>query len=321
MSKIWICSSDSEHTFTKPSSDLFCTKCPDYEGILMEYDEENPPIIKPNSNQGNGNNENPEIKKTGVGLYIFLVDSSGSMFSEKAFPNSAMDRAKLVSGQIAGAIFSMEDTTAKENAYLFVLLFDNRLKPFINFMSVAQIFEKYASAQDLEAALYNEMKSMNGATDINLALETAYLHAQKFINGEMEVLGKIEPMSHTVYNPNSGDDKVIPNVRCLLFTDGEQYTGENSNNHIVRNPFSDFEFNGEYVNILMGAYHGDGNDKGCNELKNIISNCHIHSIPQFFLFNEAGQIKNMKKLFRMASGPSGFCPKCLENVTISDRIK
>ena len=308
MSKIWICSSDSEHTFNSPTTDLFCDKCPPFSGVLMEMDSSDTPT-----------NSEPQVIKKGVGLYVFLVDSSGSMFSENAFPSIAMSRAKLVSTQIAGAIFNMEDTTKKEDAYLFVLLFDHRLKPFINFMNVEQVFKKYATAQELEKALFMEMETMKGATDINLALQTAYLHANKFINGEMDVLGKIEPMSHAIFNPQTGDDKIVPNIRCLIFTDGDQYTGENSSNTIERNPFSDFQFNGQYVNILMGAYHGAGSDRGCSELKNIISNCHIHNTPQFFLFDNASQIGDMYKLFRMASGPSGFCPTCLKNVTISDR--
>jgi hypothetical protein len=320
MSKKWVCSSDSNHLFTSPTPDLFCDKCPPYSGVLMEVDDNAVPL-NTSSVSSTSSEFEEEHARTDIGLYVFLVDSSGSMFEQDAFPNVAMSRAKLVSAQIAGAIFQMEDTTKKEDAYLFVLLFDHRLKPFINFMNVKQVFDKYKSAQELEEALFNDMQSLKGATDINLALSTAYNHANKFINGEMEVLGKIKPMCHSVFNPQTGDDKTIPNVRCLIFTDGEQYTGDSANNKIERNPFADFQYNGEYVNILMGAYHGQENDKGCSELKNIISSCHIHNEQQFFLFDNATQIGDMYKLFRMASGPSGFCPKCLKNLTISDKKK
>lgn len=309
----WICSNCGKE-FKTPTADFMCDVCPNFTGMLIENDGGG------GKGKGKGNGT-IEKNATGVGLYIFLVDSSGSMFDQEAFPGSPIKRAKLVSMQIAGALFNMEDTTKKEDAYIFVLLFDHRLKPFISFMSVKQLFDKYKTAKELEEAIYKEMETMQGATDINLALNTAYYHAQKFVDGEMEVIGSITPLTHSVFNPNTGQDKTIPNVRCLILTDGEQYTGSNGVNHIEPNPFSNFMYNGEYVNVLMGAYNGNGADSGCNELKSIMSNCHIHDIPQFFLFDNAGQVGDMYKLFRMASGASGFCPKCLEHFTIADRPK
>jgi hypothetical protein len=64
--------------------------------------------------------------------------------------------------------------------------------------------------------------------------------------------------------------------------------------------------------ILIGAYFGQESDQGCAELKTLLSNCPIHNSPQFFLFDKPSNIGNLKYLFRMASGASGFCPKCLE---------
>jgi len=312
MAKLWICSSNPDHKFISATVDNFCDKCPPYSGVLIENeDTEDSNLIQSNSNDDN--------VKIGVGLYMFLVDSSGSMFNENAFPEVNITRAKLVSAQISGAIFNMEETTKKEDAYIFILLFDHTLKPFINFMSLDYIFKKFKSAQELESSLFHEMEKMKGATDINLALKTAYFHAQKFINGELETIGKIEPMCHAVFNPNTGDDKIIPNVRCLIFTDGQQYTGPNSDNHIYNNPFDEFIYNGENINILMAAYHGNSTDNGCSELMSIVSNCHVHNKPQFFLFDKVNQIGDMYKLFRMASGPSGFCQDCLNSLKLTDR--
>lgn len=316
MAKQWICSTDATHVFNKPTSDLFCTTCPPYSGVLMESD-----VTGGGTNTGGNTGTttgNTEVKK-GIGLYIFLIDSSGSMFMDDAFPNVPMKRAKLVSGQVASAIFEMQNLNKKEDAYLFVMCFDHRLKPFINFMNVKQVFDKYGDVKTLETSLYKEMESLNGATDINLALETAYNHAQRFINGEMETIGKVEPMTNSVLNPQTGDDKTFPNVRCLVFTDGEQYTGK-GNEKIEGNPFANFQYNGQFVNVLMGAFHGDNSNAGFNQLKSIMGNCHIHNIPQFFHFSEASQTMRMRHLFRMGSGPAGFCEKCLDNF-ITDQPK
>lgn len=308
MSKQWICSNERMHIYQKPTDDYFCDKCPPCSGILMEID-----VVGTTTNH----TVLPKIQKEvsvikGIGLYIFLIDSSGSMFSENAFPNVPMKRAKLVSGQVANAIFEMENLNKKDDAYLFVMLFDNRLKPFINFMTVRSVFDKYGDVKKLEAALYKEMESLKGATDINLALKTAYLHSQKFINGEIDIIGKVEPMTNSVFNPITGDDLTIPNVRCLIFTDGEQYTG-NGNEKIQSNPFNNFRYNNQNVNILMGAFHGESDSDGYKQLKSIMSNCHIHNVPQFFHFSEASQSMRMRHLFRMGSGPGGFCEKCLDN--------
>lgn len=305
MAKKWICSTDATHTFDKPTDDLFCIICPPYSGVLMESDD----FITPS-----GGDETPIIDnvKKGIGLYMFLIDSSGSMFSEDAFPNVPIKRAKLVSGQVANAIFEMQNLNKQEDAYLFVMCFDHRLQPFINFMSVKQVFDKYGDVKTLEAELYKVMESLKGATDINLVLKTAYHHAQKFINGEIDTVGKVEPMTNSVFNPITGDDKTFPNVRCLIFTDGEQYTGI-GNERIEGNPFANFQYNGEFVNVLMGAFHGTSGNEGFNQLKSIMGNCHIHDIPQFFHFSEASQTMRMRHLFRMGSGPAGFCEKCLDN--------
>jgi hypothetical protein len=306
MSKQWVCSTDENHVFSQPTADLFCSKCPAYTGVLMEIDTSN--TNTGSSSPGGGENS---IKK-GIGLYIFLIDSSGSMFTEDAFPNVPMKRAKLVSGQVASAIFEMENLNKKEDAYLFVMLFDHRLKPFINFMNVKEVFDKYGDVKNLESSLYKEMENLKGATDINLALEKAYYHAQRFIDGEMDVIGEVEPMVNAVFNPSTGDDVTIPNVRCLIFTDGEQYTGK-LDEQIERNPFSDFHFNGTIANVLMGAFHGESGNDGYTQLKSIMGNCPIHDMPQFFHFSEASQTMRMRHLFRMGSGPAGFCEKCLDN--------
>ena len=312
MSKQWICSTNNSHVFNQPTTDLFCSKCPPYTGVLMEMD-----TAGGGGEDGVGNKG--KSTKKGIGLYIFLIDSSNSMFSENAFPNVPMKRAKLVSGQVASAIFEMENLNKKEDAYLFVMLFDHRLKPFINFLNVKEVFDKFGDVKNLESSLYKEMESLNGATDINLALETAYFHAQKFINGEMDIIGQVEPMTNSVFNPKTGDDITIPNVRCLIFTDGDQYTGK-TNEKIERNPFADFQYNNEFVNVLMGAFHGESGSAGYSQLKSIMGNCHIHNAPQFFHFSEASQTMRMRHLFRMGSGPAGFCEKCLDNF-ITDQTK
>jgi hypothetical protein len=70
-------------------------------------------------------------------------------------------------------------------------------------------------------------------------------------------------------------------------------------------------FKNEDVDILMGCYFGPGEEEGCRALKEIVSKCPKHDFEQFFLINDPRRIQTLRKLFRMASGASGFCPLCL----------
>ena len=292
----WVCTTDSSHVFQVATPDLFCTKCPPYGGILMEVDD--PSLLSKNT------------VVESAGLYIFLLDSSGSMFSEPAFPGTPMKRAQLVSGQVSNAIFEMSTLSNRANAYVLIMLFDHTIKPFINFLTVEQIFQKYNDVTDLQADLYANMESLKGMTDINLALKTAYDLAQRFIDGEIDNIGHVRPMVNSVFNPTTGEDFDLPNVRCLIFTDGMQYTGK-PNERIEGNPFENFTYNGMVSNILMAAFHGDITNPGSIQLSNIVANCPEHNEKQFFHFSNPEHTMRMRSLFRMGSGPSGYCEKCL----------
>jgi hypothetical protein len=119
------------------------------------------------------------------------------------------------------------------------------------------------------------------------------------------------PMVQRIFKYQSVDSVSVPNVRVLMYTDGRQYV-VNGSNVLNPNPFKQNQINDLNHDILIAAFFGLENDPGCKELKNIVSNCPIHNVPQFFLFNDPAYIGNLKYLFRMASGASGFCPRCLD---------
>jgi hypothetical protein len=105
---------------------------------------------------------------------------------------------------------------------------------------------------------------------------------------------------HTVFDKNS-NKKIVPNVRVLIYTDGMDTESPQ-----IINPFKN-----EDVDILMGCYFGPGEEQGCRALKEIVSKCPKHDFEQFFLINDPRRIQTLRRLFRMASGASGFCPLCL----------
>jgi hypothetical protein len=103
----------------------------------------------------------------------------------------------------------------------------------------------------------------------------------------------------------------IANVRVLIYTDGMQYDA-NGGKILHANPFKQYPLSELNHDIVIGAFFGQEKDEGCNELKGLLSKCPIHDELQFFLFDDPAKISVLKYLFRMASGASGFCPKCLD---------
>jgi len=119
------------------------------------------------------------------------------------------------------------------------------------------------------------------------------------------------PMKQIILKHDSVESVAIPNIRVLIYTDGQQFDAQ-ENRTLKPNPFKEHPIPGLNHDILIGAYFGNEDDPGCKELKGLVSNCPRHDYPQFFLFDNPKQMSNLKSLFRMASGASGFCPKCLE---------
>ena len=152
---------------------------------------------------------------------------------------------------------------------------------------------------------------MHGRTDINRALKFSKEIYDRFMtNGDLsECKGpkNVRPIMHTVFDRNS-NKKIVPNVRVFIYTDGMDNTSPK-----IINPFKE-----EEVDILMGCYFGPGEEEGCRALKNIVSKCPRHDFEQFFLINDPRRIQTLRKLFRMASGASGFCPLCLADAEITN---
>jgi hypothetical protein len=287
----YICSNNSEHEFDSMTADGFCSKEECYGiGFLVE--------------QQGGSLDNadfsPESRIREIGLCILLMDASGSMQST-AFDSSPATKDKLVAGSASGGIFELEQLSNKDDAYVIAVMFDTSNTSIFS-GSIAEIFSKFKSASEFSKFILESFKPKYGGTDINGALNYAKEIYDNFTqNNDLSKYGgpkNVKPVKQSVLAKN-GEQKIVPNVRVLIYTDGEAT--------INGNPFK----SSNEVDILMGAFFGKGGEAGCNELKSIVSKCPIHEVDQFFLINDPNRIQTMKKLFRMASGTSGFCPVCL----------
>jgi len=294
----WVCVNDSNHAYdakTAEQNSYFCPQCPYGEGIL----------INQATNSGSLQNQHQED----LGLCIMLLDCSGSM-SDPAFPNHPMSKRDLVAKSVSAGISSLSGNPLKEFAYVLIIGFDHEIDVLLPYTSIEKIVQEY-DAEGLEIMLKEKMQQKNGATDINEALNVAFKFTQQFINSEISALGLYKPRIQTVLDDNMISHQ-IPNVRVLLFTDGGHYLGAN-NTTLNPSPFKNLQYNGKVFDLLMSAYYGSSEDKDYNKLKSLVSKCPRHpETDQFFLFDDPKKVANLKGLFRMASGASGFCPTCLE---------
>lgn len=269
------------------------------------------------SNQPQSGLKNKEGRETG--LCILLMDASGSMAEEPystSFPskypvkaeatgyaekNGKLTKREVVTDIAAQAIIGLKSMSKKEDAYICIIKFDHTQSVVLT-ESVETILSKYPDAAQLAKYLYSELSSMNGGTDINSALTMANAFVEKFINGEVPGMSNCIPNVQNQFIPARGLSIDVPNVRVLIYTDGEQLPSFGP----IVNPFKAND-----PDVLIGAFIGSESDNGCSALKDILSTCPVHNVKQFYVLDSPTKAATLRGLFRMASGTSGFCPNCI----------
>jgi len=252
-----------------------------------------------------------------VGLCVLLMDASGSMGEEPystsfpskyaakiesaAFAEGKLTKREVVTDAAALAIFELKNLSKKENAYICAIKFDHN--PVVMFTkTVAEIINDYRDPKVFAEYLYKELAALNGGTNINGALNLAYSFVKKFIDGTVPGMENCIANVQTQWVGTKSID--IPNVRIMLYTDGEQL----SHYGAIVNPF---KANNDELDLLIGAYIGNPADSGCRQLEDVMSDCPIHHKKQFYVMDMPNKIATLRGLFRMASGTSGFCPYCI----------
>ena len=340
----WVCVNNTNHVYdtrTAENNSYFCPQCPYGEGILLNQPVSAtsttaatsaasaatasiPPMQSGNGGPAFAPSPAPPpaqpvqaIHQEDLGLCIMLLDCSGSM-KEPAFKNHPMSKRDLIAKSVSAGIFSLSGNPLKEFAYILIIGFDHEISTLVPYTSIEKVVEEYRDASGLEQVLKDKMNKKNGATDINRALEVAIGFTQQFINSDIAILGHYKPRIQTVLDDNMISHQV-PNVRVVLFTDGGQYMGPDKT-ELKASPFKNLQYNGKIFDLLMCAYYGSSTDNDYEKLKGLASKCPRHpETNQFFLFDDPTKVANLKGLFRMASGASGFCPTCLDEANTVTR--
>ena len=311
----WVCQKVKTHVFDD-TDNYYCTICAPFEGILKLKDvsdnvtvqkevKPKPPPVQPTPVISD------PVEDQEVGLCIIMMDASSSM-TEIAFKDIPLTRMTLAANCAASGIFDLERMQNNPNAYVACFKFDDRVKlMFVD--TVSNIIGRHKKIETFAAYLYKELFEFQQGTDINKALEQAHSFVSQFLSKKLAgfPVTRYTPMLQRILKFNSNESVSIPNVRVLLYTDGMQYVDKGSK-ILNPNPFKQKLIDELNHDVLIGAYFGSETDKGCKDLRKLVSNCPKHNVPQFFLFDDPSNIGDLKYLFRMASGASGFCPRCLE---------
>lgn len=254
-----------------------------------------------------------------AGLCVFLMDASGSMFTEPMFPDhkfpsmfgeAFVNRAEWVCRMAASGIYDLikKGITEAEAAYICAIKFDTT-QAVMFIKTVAQIRDEYATDIDFARYLYNGLQDMRGGTNINDAIRMGHGFVSNFTNRMVQGMGNYSPKYHVEYTLK-GKPISVPNVRILLYTDGEQQPQYGD----MHNPFQNDE-----ADLLIGVFIGQESERGCQDLRRIVGKCPIHGNEQFLIFDTPTKNMTLKGMFRMASGASGFCPKCVSEMQKGER--
>ncbi len=339
LEKKYICSTYKQHVFDSPSEDGYCPMIgKGYEyghGILLEewVDPDEypgrivppvtpmPPVLPDEVDNFGKTIWRPEMRTPGIyppgyekeiGLCVLLMDASSSM-SHQAFKGNPLTRMHLIASSAATGIFDLKRMHNNPNAYVAAFKFDDRVdRMFLK--TVAELIDEFhGDARAFADDIYQHLFAMQQGTDINMALETAHTFVSRFLEKDLlDFPGKNDtPMQQKIMLGDSVASKTIPNVRVLIYTDGVQCDAKGAGK-LFPNPFKNHPLPGLNHDIVIGAFFGNRKDEGYEELKGLMSDCPIHGETQFFYFDSPEKLMNLKYLFRMASGASGFCPKCLE---------
>jgi len=174
----------------------------------------------------------------------------------------------------------------------------------------AKLLEEVGIGAYLYDQLVNDRPDVGPTgTNITAALTLGREIADATLAGSLEHFGIPNTVSLIEQKPiwiSETEKIMLPNIRCVIYTDGEHNIGE------LRNAFASFPPR----SVLMTAFIGDRETnnktkKGSDEMKKLANICPLHNAPGYFLVNSTLRHDYLRRLYHMATGTSGLCPSCM----------
>jgi hypothetical protein len=248
-----------------------------------------------------------------------------------AFPNHETDRDIIKLSMVSTAVHSaitelaQDKMTLPDKAFIGIIAFGARAalvpdqagKPFI--ISVSEIQAQFGDSLGdyLYRCFENDKPGIDRRyTDITAALQLARQIYDAAIAGDLSQFGaskEVKIMEHSDVVTFDKRQISVPNVRVMLYSDGE-HNPDPEKSVVLTNPFASLD-----PSPLMTAFIGDEKaseetSHGADQLLELANICPEHREKGYFLINSPGRRAVLRRLFRMASGASGFCPQCLMGV-------
>ncbi|HEB72586.1 MAG TPA: hypothetical protein ENI77_08190 [Nitrospirae bacterium] len=273
-----------------------------------------------------------QIARDEIGLGVLICDVSGSM-EDFAFAGRRATKMSVVAGSVARGIWDLVNEMvepAKKNAYVALIYFsrdaafasDADGAPFIK--NIYEIGAAFDSARDFGEFISDGMLkahrniSRNAVSDllfgkdntkhytnINSALDLAYNLKEACMSGGLSEYGLVERLKviEDVCISPEGDSVTVPNIRCLIYSDGAHNYPKKSE---IINPFEN-----DATSVLLTTFIGHESAKGARQMEKMAGESPKHGVKSFFTVNDPESYQKLRGLFRMSSGVSGFCPGCI----------
>lgn len=248
-----------------------------------------------------------------IGLCILVCDVSYSMQSP-AFPGNPAHRIDLLSAAAAKGIADLYSISHPGDAIIAVTVFGDRAKMLTNgsgkpfLRSIEEIRQDYPEAPALRDFFRDGFlragDEIGNKTDITAALHLARSIHSDAISGSLARHGGPERFTvkeHDIHVRQSGTVEAIPNIRTVIYSDGDHNSGSPLQNPYQKDAFS----------TLLTLYFGAADESGAKTLSALSGVCPEHGHPGFFLVDTPSGFATLRHLFRMACGASGFCEQCL----------
>ncbi len=319
----WVCNLDETHVYKQVTKTGFCEKC---EGILIK--KETPGPIPPPDKE--------DIYDGDHGVGIFVFDLSGSM-SDLTDPQSDSPLTKIQ--QVARAFSSTITTllygggkeltaiSQPDNYFLAIIGFSERAELFtINPLADMKQNNREMTFQYWENWILEKFEDFGNLTNITAGLEKARIiydialakepnrsdlmqNLPDNIKEYEDVLKKLDLNSQSI---TAGESMFrIPNIRVLIYSDGEHNVGE------LKNPFKDRYLKaglksseGTPTNGVMSIYFGSASDPGAEQMRSIAGYCPQHGGVGYIPISKLEHDKYLRDLLHLTSKATGFCLLC-----------
>lgn len=309
--------------FEEMTQDGMCDRVECLGEELVEYTEGDEVGIQTREEEKEPAWEAPSVS-VGVmeGLCLLVCDISYSM-DEPAFTGSELSKLKMVTRSVHRAVVELYRISMPAGAYVGIIAFGARAAlvrdrtggPFL--LSVAQIQKEFGGV-GLNPFLFEQFNTDAPGvdrqhTDFTAALDLTGKIYEAAVAGDLTAYGvsdEVKILKHQdVYDTFQKKQIPVPNVRCLLYSDGE-YNPKQAGAALVN------AFASVYPSPLMTAFIGDeaaseAARQGADQMKEFANTCVMHQKKGYFLINNAEKYMVLKDLFSMATRRSGFCPSCL----------